>query len=377
MTFVLVATTFPLISEWISGQTVTVGPPFYNKWMAPIGLVIFALMGLAPLFGWTKTSGASLRKAFLFPGLVTLVVTALHLGLGARLGYPFRVAPESFDGSFGEKIFLALSSLFPGVTVSLSAFNIAVILQEYARGLSARRSSAVKAGSPEGFFEALVQLIARARRRYGGYIVHLGITAMFLGFVGTAWRIEREVSLLPGQSHDVAGYHIVYEGTRMCPGNPRCSSEENQAKGRRMLFADLRIERGGRTLTKLSPAKFIYQSPPQTTSEVGLLRGLRDDLYAVLATADPETKKATFSFHVNPFVSWIWLGLLTLIGGCAVSLWPEVGPARSRSYVWVRGMTAATATILFSFYVALSAAQPYSATVTKTLSGAAPSGSAR
>src|SRR5690606_38056052 len=88
MTFVLIATTFPLLSEAFANRTVTVGPPFYNKWMAPIGLVIFALMGLAPLFGWRKTSSESLKKAFAFPVGVTVVVGLAHAVFGARLGYP-------------------------------------------------------------------------------------------------------------------------------------------------------------------------------------------------------------------------------------------------------------------------------------------------
>ena len=149
----------------------------------------------------------------------------------------------------------------------------------------------------------------------------------------------------------------------MCPGNPKCSPEEQATKGRRMLFADMSVHQDGKFLTKISPAKFIYQSPPQTTSEVGLMRGLRDDLYLVLATADPKTKRATFTFHVNPFVGWIWLGLLILIVGCFVSLWPEVSAKRMTEWTYVRAGLTATAGILMTFYFAQSLAQPFAKTL--------------
>ncbi len=93
---------------------------------------------------------------------------------------------------------------------------------------------------------------------------------MFLGFVGTAWQVEHEASMMPGDRHQIAGYELTYQGTRMCPGGARCSAEEQATEGRRMLFADLEVHKNGRFLGRLSPAKFIYQSPPQTTTEVGL-----------------------------------------------------------------------------------------------------------
>jgi len=359
MTFVLVATTFPLFSEAFSGQEVTVGPPFYNKWMSVIGLVIFALMGLAPLFGWRKTGGAALSQAFRFPLAVAGGAAALHFAFGWKLGFPPIVPASNVEPGVGAQVFGAISQFFPGVTVTLAAFNVAVIVQEFFRGTRARMSSAEKKGEPETALVALVRLVARSRRRYGGYVVHLGIVGMFLGFVGTAWQVEHEVSMMPGDRHQIAGYQLTYQGTRMCPGGARCSAEEQAAEGRRMLFADLDVQKGGRSLGRLSPAKFIYQSPPQTTTEVGLHRGLSSDLYTVLAVADPQTKRATFTFHVNPFVSWIWLGLLTLIVGCSVSLWPELGLGRVSAWRYARAGLAGATGIVLTVLFAQSLAQPF------------------
>jgi cytochrome c-type biogenesis protein CcmF len=322
-------------------------------------------MGLAPLFGWRKSSGASLRQAFMFPGAAALGVAVAHAIVGHKLGYPAVVYTAPIDAGFGARIYASISSTYPGITVALAAFNIAVILQEFQRGIAARRSSAEKKGESESFLEALFRLVGRSRRRYGGYLVHLGITAMFLGFVGTAWSVTKEVALSPGDSTTVFDYSVKYTGTRMCPGSAACSMEENQVTGRRMLFADLEVSRAGKPLGKLSPAKFIYQSPPQTTSEIGLLRGFRDDLYTVLATADPKTKRATFSLHVNPFVAWIWIGLLVLMFGCTVSLWPDVTTERVRSWSYVRVMVGATTGVLLSFYVAQTAAHPFAPRLTQ------------
>lgn len=360
MLFVLGFTTSPLITEAFFGQEITVGPPFYNKWMAPIGLLIFALMGLAPLFGWRKTSTSSLKRAFAFPGAVAITVGAAHLIWGDALGLPARVASATLETGVGAEAYAALSSWFPGVTVFLSAFNICVVIQEFVRGTRARMSSARKKGEPEGALLALGRLVSRSRRRYGGYTVHLGIVGMYLGFVGAAWQVEDEVALLPGGTHTVSGYELTYEGTRMCPGNPQCSEAEQKAKNRRMLFADVTVKKDGKFIAHLSPAKFIYQNPPQTTSEVGLLRGFRDDLYMVLAIADPETRRATFTIHVNPFVSWIWIGLLVLMSGCFVSLWPEVSEKRSTVWTYARASVLATAGVLSTFILAASLSQPFS-----------------
>ncbi len=372
MTFVLVATTFPLLSELFTAQEVTVGPPFYNKWMAPIGLLIFALMGLAPLFGWRKTSGSSLRRAFAFPGAVWLCTLVLHAWLGSRFGYPFIVRSETVEASSGARVLASISQFFPGITASLVTFNVAVVLQEYYRGTRARQAASAKRGQTEGFWLALARLVQKSRRRYGGYVVHLGIAGMFLGFVGTAWSVEGEANLDPGQSYDIAGYHLTYKGTRMCPGNPRCSAEENAARDRRMVFADLDISRGGRYVGSLSPAKFIYHSPDQVTSEVGLLRGFRDDVYTVLAVADPQTKRATFSIHVNPFVTFIWLGLGVLMLGCTVSLWPEVGTERVRVASYVQALASVSAGLLFALYLTLTAAQPFGHNLERSSSASAP-----
>jgi cytochrome c-type biogenesis protein CcmF len=359
MTFIFSATMYPKLSE-IWGENTTVGPAFFNRWMGPIGLVIFALMGLAPLFGWRKTSDDALKKAVRAPAIAVVVTVLLHLVLGKHFGYPALVEKDPmFPGLIGT-LLQKISSAAPLITIALVAFNVSVIVQEFTRGVAARQRSAEKSKEPESTLLSLFRLVDKSRRRYGGYIVHLGICCMFVGFVGTAWNLDMETSLAPGQSAKIGAFELTYTGSRMCPGNPACSHEEQADLSKRMIFADLEVKRAGVALGRVSPAKFIYhKSPDGPTTEVAMIRSVRDDLYTIVATVNPETKRATFKFHVNPFVSWVWIGLLVLIGGASVSLWPEVSLGGSRVWAFARsGASIATGTIL-SVWLAMTPAAAY------------------
>ncbi len=359
MTFILVATMFPKLSE-LWGETVTVGPPFFNRWLAPIGLTIFALMGLAPLFGWRKTSEGSLKQAFKWPLIALVGGGALHLALGGSIGYPAIVPRDQFYPGAAGVVLQKIGSLAPLITVALAFFNIAVIVQEFQRGVSARRRSADKRGEPESVLAALVNLVGKNRRRYGGYIVHLGIVAMFIGFVGSAWTLEREASMVPGQTHQIGNFDIKYLGTRMCPGNPKCSPEEQADLNKRMLFADFEVSRDGKALGTIHPAKFFFaKSPDGPTTEVSLLRSLREDLYTVIGTVDPQSKRGTFRFHVNPLVQWIWIGGIILVLGATISLWPEVSFGELGAWSYVRAGAGVAAGTALSLWLAMSPSYAY------------------
>jgi cytochrome c-type biogenesis protein CcmF len=341
MSFIAVATTWPLVTEFFQGQQATVGPPFYNRWMAPIGIVILALMGMAPLFGWRKTSGESLKRSFRLPTIVMAVTMIVHLAVGTSLGFPAYVLdPPTYKGVVGAVV-QQIAALAPLITIALVSFNFAVVYQEFQRGVKARRKNA-----SEGIFEALITLVRKSRRRYGGYIVHMGIGLMYLGFCGKAWEVEKEASLVPGGRVEVGGYTLTYKGSR------REVDLEKQ-----MIFADLDVERGGKPLPQVNPAKFIYnESNMGPTTEVSQLNGLRDDLYVVLGAIDPESKRATFRVHVNPLVAWIWIGVLVLIAGAAVSLWPEVSLREVGAWGYVRATAGITSSVMFAILLASSTA---------------------
>ncbi len=341
-TFIAVATLFPKLSE-LWGEEINVGPPFFDRWIAPLGLVIFALMGAGTLFGWRKTSEKSLWRAFAIPLAVGALTIVLHFALGPAMGFhPIVASSRLYPGALGE-ILRGLAAVMPALSIALCGFNLAVIVQEYVRGVVARR----RAHPEEGVPTALVRLVARARRRYGGYIVHAGIVLMFLGFTGKSWNVEKEASLKPGESFTVGDYKLSYAGSRM----------EVDAE-KRMVFADLAVDRKGEPYGTISPAKFIYRRMPESpTTEVAMLHSARDDLYVVVGTVNPETKSATFQVHVNPLVAWIWAGLLTLILGSVVAMWPELQLQEAGAWRYVRALGSVTFSVLVGLMLAVTPAR--------------------
>ena len=351
MLFVLVATTFPMISEAFWNEKVTVGPPYYNAWVQPIGLTIFSLMGIGSLFGWKKTSDAALRKAFFFPSLTFVVVLVLHFALGSRFGYPATVFTDPiYPGPLGQ-VLRAFNGITPVLGISLCAFNAAVIVQEFALLFGARRKTGANKDVPKalfyagflpGFLMTLVTLPPPSRRRYGGYVVHFGITMMFLGFTGASWNINKETTMSPGQTYKVDAYDLQYVGPRM---------EVDTSK--RMIFADLRVQKSGKDMGLVTPAKFIYKRRPESpTTEVAMLHTIADDLYVVVGAINPQTKVASLQIHVNPLVGWIWFGAIILIFGSVVCMWPELRPNESRAWAAARGVAGAAASITLGVVLA-------------------------
>jgi cytochrome c-type biogenesis protein CcmF len=358
MLFVLIATTFPMISEALWNEKVTVGPPYYNAWVQPIGLVIFFLMGVGTLFGWKKTSDEALRRAFRFP-MAALVATALlQFALGKSVGFPAVVWSEPvYTGLMGTGL-RAFNAFTPVLGFSLAAFNAAVIFQEFFLLFRARRRSGASEDTPQilwyaglvpGFLHTVFTLPPPSRRRYGGYIVHLGIVMAFIGFTGRAWTVDRETSLSPGQTFHINEYDLVYRG-------PRMEVDVNK----RMIFADLQVTKNGAAVGSLHPAKFIYmKSPEAPVTIVSMLRSMREDLYLIVGTVNPESKVATFQVHVNPLVSWIWFGCVVLIFGSVVCMWPQVAPDESRAWAFARGFAGVATSVSLGLVLALLPAPAY------------------
>src|SRR5262245_43232116 len=179
--FVLFATLFPTLSEALMGQRLTVGPPFFNTWMLPIGLMLLALTGIGPLLAWRKSTLVNLRDQFLFP-----------VGLGVATG--------------GGLLALGVPFWASGLCFSLCAFVTGTMTQEFVRGARVRQRT-----TGTDLFTALVGLVGRQKRRYAGYIVHLGIVLMFLGFAGEGFKREEQVLLSPGQSVTVGRFTVRHD----------------------------------------------------------------------------------------------------------------------------------------------------------------------
>jgi len=322
MVFVLVATMWPRISELLRQEEVTVGAAFYNKWMVPFGIVLLFLTGVGPQVSWRKATGKNLGRAMLWPALAAGVVMTLHLVFGTAIGFPAIVEGDEIYTTFTGEVLAAFHSVAPVTTFTVATYVFVAILQEFWRGARVRMRKG------ESFATALTRLMSRARRRYGGYTVHLGIVLMYVGFTGAAYDTEVESVLTPGQTIEVRratgttdtevvgdlAYSLRYDG-------PRIENNPN----RRALYTELTVlDADGDELGEVYPAKFIYATHPEMpTTEVAIRSHPREDLYVIMSTVDPNTRRATFKVILRPLVPWIWIGGLFLILGCVLAMWPR------------------------------------------------------
>ncbi len=287
-------TIFPVLSEWVRGVKITVGPPFFNQVNAPLGVALLLLMGIGPLIAWRRATLANLRSAFLAP-----VLFSLATGLVAAFVLP---------AVYGS---LSLSAL---VVVSIAAFVLHTIAAEFHSGARARGRMV-----GESYAAALLNLIRKNQRRYGGYVVHLGVVLIFIGItMSSVYRVEEMHSVAPGQSFTVGRYQLAYRGI-----------EDASDRHMMRLVASLAVTADGDELGELRPEKRFYRRPEQPATEVAFRSTLREDLYVILGAADDE-QNATFQVYVNPMVSWLWLGgvILVLGTGLAIMPWPRVSGAR-------------------------------------------------
>ncbi|MBM4359408.1 MAG: cytochrome c biogenesis protein CcsA [Deltaproteobacteria bacterium] len=344
MVFIALATVWPRLSEWLLDQKATVGPTFYNAFIPPVALVLIFLMGTAPLLGWRKTSERLFYRSFTFPIGAMVVAAVLHLSLGERLGFPAFVAAEPVKES-GLWLKLAwLQGKLPLVTMMLVAYNLAVVSQEFYRGIVARQKS-----KPEGVVTALLRLVSKSRRRYGGYIVHVGIAVMFFGFAGRAWGLDKEASLLPNETMTIGEYTLTYKGTH------RDVDHEKTA-----VVTDIDVAKSGAAAGSIHPARFIYKaSPGQPSTEIGRFSTPKNDLYVVVGMINPETKAASVQAHVNPLVSYVWLGVMILIAGALVAMWPEPTEEEAGAFGYVRALGTAATMVMLSVLLALAPSYAY------------------
>jgi cytochrome c-type biogenesis protein CcmF len=340
MFFIAGATVWPRISEWLFNEEATVSPPYYNLILPPLALLLIFLMGTAPLLGWRKTSKELLFKSFRWPlGMMALAVT-LHFVVGPRIGFPpFVEADRIYGGTWGNTL-TWLQGKLPVVTFGLVAYNITVVVQEFQRGVAAR----MKGKSDEGPVTALVQLLSKSRRRYGGYIVHVGIAVMFLGFAGKSWESKKEITMVPGQSTELEEYRVTFRGPKM---------EVDHEK--RMVFAEVDLERHGKPVGLLRPAQFIYKDAGmQMSSEIATYHTLSNDFYVSIGTVDATTKRASFRFYVNPLINFVPFGQLILILGCVLAMWPEMSFQEAGAFGYVRALASVASMVMLSVLLALA-----------------------
>jgi cytochrome c-type biogenesis protein CcmF len=280
---VLWGTMFPVISEAVTGEKISVDAPFFNRINIPIGLALMLLTGIGPLIAWRRSSLESLKRAFLIPtiaGVALMVVLAI---LGAY-EHPYALV------SFG-----------------LCMFVTATIVTEFWKG-----ASAISAKNGIGFIPAAIELTHRNTRRYGGYLVHMGIVFMFIGYTGAAFNQDITKEVAPGGGTDVGHYNLRIA---------KIESGENDTYAWQRLAVD--VSRNGTALGTLFPERRLYKASQQPTSEVSIRRRLNEDFYINFAGLSADNKRAVIQAYVFPLVSWIWIGFWVLAFGTIVCLIPN------------------------------------------------------
>jgi cytochrome c-type biogenesis protein CcmF len=296
---VLWGTMFPILSEWVKGTKVTVGPPFFNQVNIPLGLALLALTGIGPLIAWRRASIPNLRRQFAVPATSGVFVLLILLVAGMR--------------DFGALM-----------AIALGGFVMGTVTQEFARGASARHR---QYGEPLAL--AALRLVGRNRRRYGGYIVHTGMVLLFVAFAGMAFKTETQATLRPGESVTLRSpYGHVYTFTHV-------SVSQYDALNRRVTAALVEVSRDGKHMGRLKTEKrqhvdALGRNTFEPSTEVGIRSGLREDLYVVLGGLVNGTEQAVYRFTINPLVWWVWAGGYVLVFGGLIVLWPGGGPPAVR-----------------------------------------------
>jgi cytochrome c-type biogenesis protein CcmF len=345
-------TFFPLISEAVTGQKAAVGPPWFDRYTVPLALVLVLLTGIGPVIAWRRATWANARRAFALPVAAGAVTLAVLLAIGVT------------------------SSVTSLLMFTIAAFAIAVAVQELWRGTGARRAM-----SGEAIPVALVSLVRRNRRRYGGYIVHVGMAVLLIGVAASsAFQHASDVRLQVGQSARVGPYDVRYV---------RATSDVDVRAGNieRIRFGSvLEVTKGGRHVATLQPDRGYYPSMAvvaygpvgrffegESTSDIGMKAGpLRDvwtaiqpdttslkplidqgndlllknaaklsprDASILLAQIlgglvtryEKQPPPAQFRFLASPLVGWIWAGGLLVFAGGLIALWPAPDAARRRA----------------------------------------------
>ena len=288
--FTLWGVVFPIISEMTTGETITVGEPYYNHVNGPLMLGLICLMGIGPLLPWRKSNLSQVNRILIVP-LVSTTIVVIAISLLFQITKPIVI------------IGIAVSTL-----AAISVF------QEWIRGTKARQSS-----TGRNYLLAFCDLILANRPRYGGYIVHIAIIMLAFGILGSSfYNSEKDVFLAIGESTEIEDYSIEFTGIRT-----------EIFPDRTERIADLKITKGDNELGSIGAWQGIYPSFSMLSTRAAIRSTPIEDLYVIFSETQPDGKTAAFRILVNPLVWWMWLSGPFVILGTIVALWP----ARKRTII--------------------------------------------
>lgn len=288
----LLGVIFPLISELLTGQKVTFGPPWYEQNTGPLFAGLLFLMGVAPLSAWGHSTFKSLGRSIWKPALVAVLVLVVVILTGTTF-------------------WAALIGFF------LAAFVSAVTLYDYGRAVLARHRS-----TGESLPVALWRLAGRNRRRYGGYIIHMGVVLMALGIIGIEmFQVETQGTIRKGQSLTLQNYTITFKDL----------AEFDTDDERNVARAVVSVTKNGQPLGDLYPRRDFYYEAQQSMTIPGVRSTMEDDLYVLLVDWEAiSSAGVTFKIFRNPLVNWLWVGGIIFILGTLVAAWPDRDPETER-----------------------------------------------
>ena len=279
---VLSGTLFPVFSEWLSGSRISVGKPFFDKVNIPLGLILLFLTGVGPLLAWRKTSTESLKRNFGWPLVTGLVAGAIFFALGVREFYSV-------------------------VCLILCVFVTSTIGMEFFRGARVLRTR-----SGASFVTSAVDLTMRNTRRYGGYIVHMGMVLIFVGLSGAAFNKDVQKEMQPGSTMTIGRYTLLLQSMDTKP-EPNYTSE-------RLI---VEVMKDAKPLMMLYPERRFFPANQESGTMVAIYSTLREDLYVVYAGRSPDNDVPVIHTYLNPLVKWIWLGGVVVVLGTFVTLLPN------------------------------------------------------
>ena len=272
-------TTFPVLSEAVTGEKISVSAPFFNRVNVPIALALLMLTGVGPVLSWKRATASVLKRNFVIPTFLGLV--------SVLVGIPF-----------------GLHGIYPIVCVFGAAFVLAAIVMEFARGIQARKD--IDRAAPP---LAVVHLVQKNKRRYGGYIVHFGVVLIFVGVLGSSvFQKETHGPLKPGESLSLGPYQLTLQNV-----------EEKQIANAMQTRAAIDVAREGKPVGVMHPAKSFYAKSQQPMTEVALRSSVGEDLYVILGGTN-EDGSASIQAYVNPLVSLVWTGGIVMVLGTLIAL---------------------------------------------------------
>ena len=293
---ILWGTLFPILSEYVQGSKVTVGPPFYNRVAVPIGLFLLFLTGVGPLLPWRATSLRAIRRNFVIPSIALWATVIVCFAVGVR---PWK------DGAFDAGNFYAL------VAFAISAGVLTAILSEFLRG-----AGVISRQTHRNLFAATYLLMRRNTRRYGGYIIHIGVVIVVVGLAGAAFNRSEERELALHDKLPIGPY------TLECVGFTQDSNLNYNSE-----YALLDVYRDGKKQFQITPEKRVYLASQQPQTMVAIHSVPGWDLYVVYEGTNPDTGQPIIKAFLNPLVSWIWAGVVLMVFGTFVALMPSLTPA--------------------------------------------------